>query len=133
VHPIFCSFIHFMNLKVDSIDWLIDWLIDCLIEDLLAFLSDWLNSILIDWFIGYYHWLICWLIELELAFTDWFGLAFGDVCALALTQCTIHPIWVVTIDWLIDCCGGGSAVAPNYHRGQDRKNKFVHNYSVHIV
>ena len=67
--------------------WLIDWTFACI--------SEWLIEFNFDWFIGYHYWLI------ELAFTDWFELAFGDVCALALTQCSIHPIWVVTIDWLI--------------------------------
>ena len=82
--------------------WLIDWTFACI--------YDWLHfDLLIDWFcicccIDWFC--IHWLIELELAYTDWFELAFGDVCALALTQCTVHPLWVVTIDWLIDCCGG---------------------------
>ena len=75
----------------------------------LAVLIDWLNICLHLWLIDWFCICCCidwfcihWLIELELAYTDWFELAFGDVCALALTQCTIHPLWVVTIDWLID-------------------------------
>lgn len=59
VHPIFCSFIHFMNLKVDSIDWLIDWRFACISEWLIEFNFDWLIYwilLLIDLLIDWLNW-----------------------------------------------------------------------------
>ena len=110
VHPIFCSFIHFMNLKVGSIDWLIEhllaFMIDCILIYWLidfAFAAALIDFALIDWLNWNWHLLID---------LNWHLVTFVHL-RLPSAQFT-HFGSSQLIDWLI-VVGGCSAVAPNYH------------------
>jgi hypothetical protein len=54
LHPIFCSFIHFMNLKVGSIDWTFVCIAEWLIELNIDWSIDWIFVLLIDLLIDYF-------------------------------------------------------------------------------